>query len=76
MGGIIYHCLIQGKHMTDVRRDRVCLIYTLMCDDIEINVGVVIFFVMKKVCYHEGRQYRFCGLLTRFLRRHNVEEKG
>lgn len=32
--------------MTDVTRDRVCLIYALMWDDIEINVGVVILSVM------------------------------
>lgn len=56
---IVYHCLIQGKHTKDLTHDRVCLIYDLMCDDIHINVGSVIFNVMKKERYHEGRLYRF-----------------
>lgn len=53
-GKIIYHYLIQVKDMTDVTHDRVCLIYTLMQDGIEINVGVVIFSAMNKTRYHKG----------------------
>lgn len=49
---ISYHCLIQGKHITDVMHDKVCLIYSLIRDEIDINVGVVIFSVMKKARYH------------------------
>lgn len=41
--------------MTDVRRDRACLIYDLMNDDIDTNVGAIIFSTMKKERYHEGR---------------------
>lgn len=43
-GYIVYYFLIQGKHITEVTYDRVCLIYALICDDIEINVGYMIFF--------------------------------
>lgn len=53
--------------MTEVTRDRVCLIYALMCNDVDVNVGVVIFSTMKKMCYHEERQNSFGGLLIRFL---------
>lgn len=49
---IIYHCLIHGTHMTDVTSDRVCPIYALMRDDVDVNVGVVIFLVMRKGHFH------------------------
>lgn len=62
--------------MTDVTHDRVCLIYALISDYIDRNVGVVIFSAMKKASYHQGRRYRFGGLLTRFLRDCGVEEEA
>lgn len=40
--------------MIEVTRDRVYLIYALMCNDIDFNVGQVIFYTMKNVLYHEG----------------------
>lgn len=46
-----------------------------MSNDIDINVGQVIFSTMKKACYHEGCRYDFGGLLTQFFRRHRVEKK-
>lgn len=49
---IIYHYLIQENHMTDVMHDRACLIYDLMLDDVDMNLGVVIFLAMKKLLYH------------------------
>lgn len=45
---IICHCLISGKHMTDVTHERVFLIYTLIQDDVDLNVGAVIFFCIEK----------------------------
>lgn len=67
---IIYYCLIPSKHMTDITRYRFCPIYALMRDDIDINVGAVILFMIKKMLYHHGHRYGFNGLLTRFLRSH------
>lgn len=61
--------------MKEVTHDWLCLIYTLICDDVEINVGQVIFFTMKKVHYIEGCSYGFGGLLTQFFRRHQVGEE-
>lgn len=72
---IIDHFLILGKHMTDITYDKVCLVYALIWEDIDINVGVVILSRLKKGYYHQGHKYGFGGLLTRFLRYHNVEEE-
>lgn len=74
-GRIVHACLIQGKHMTEVTKDRVCLIYALICADVEINVGSVFFSVIKKVCTQVVRSFGFGGLVTRFLRRHWVDEE-
>lgn len=71
---IIYHCLIQGKYMTDVMSYGIYRIYALLHDDIDINIGDAIFFIMWKVRYHHEHRYRLCGLLTRFLRNQRVEE--
>lgn len=62
--------------MTDVTRDKVCLIYSLMRDDININVGPVILSSIKKARYHQECRYRFGGLLTRFLWSHEIEEEA
>lgn len=72
---IICHCLILGKHMIDVTRDRVFLIYALMRDNIEINTGIMILSAMKAAHYHQGCRYGFSGLLTRFLRDQAVNEE-
>lgn len=40
---IVYHCLIKGKHMKIVTWDWVCFIYAMMCNDVDINMGQVIF---------------------------------
>ena len=61
--------------MTEVTQDKVCLIYVLMCADVEINVGSVIFSAMKKARTQVGRSFGFGGLLTRFLKRHRVDEE-
>lgn len=74
-GKMVNHFLIKGKHITDITRDRVCLIYSLIHDDININVGAFIFSIMKKARYHEGCRYGFGGLLTKFLRKDRVEEE-
>lgn len=49
---IIFHRIILGKHIMDVTRDRVYLIYALMWDDNYINVGVIIMSAMKKALYY------------------------
>lgn len=45
-----------------------------MHNDIEINIGQVILSAMKKARYQQGHNYGFEGMLTRFLRRHRVDE--
>ncbi|XP_016577508.2 uncharacterized protein LOC107875339 isoform X2 [Capsicum annuum] len=72
---IIYACLVHGTHMTAVTRDRVCIIYALMREDIELNVGAIIFSAMRKARLLGGRRYGFGGLLTRFLRQQGVPEE-
>lgn len=62
--------------MMDVTRDKVCLIYTLIHNDIDINVGAMIFLVMNKAHYHQGHRYGFDGFVTRFLRNQVVEEEA
>lgn len=59
----------------DVKHDRVCLIYSLIRDEIDINAGAVIFFTMKKLHYHQECKYSFGSLLTRILRNYEVEEE-
>lgn len=63
---IIYLCLIIGKDMTEVTRDRVCLIYALMQEGFRINMGAVIISAMKNALFHQGCKYGFGGLLTQF----------
>lgn len=43
---IIYNYLIQGKSMIDVTHERVFLSYDLMRDDVDVNVGEVVFLAM------------------------------
>lgn len=43
---IVCNYLILGKYVTDVTRDRVCLVNALM-QDVEINVGAIIKPSMK-----------------------------
>lgn len=55
--------------------DRVCLIYILMCPNVKINLGSIIFSAMKKAHTKVGNIFGFGGLVTRFLRRHRVDEE-
>lgn len=72
---IIYTCLIHETHLTEVTRDRVCLIYALMRNDVNVNMGPVIFSAMRKMQFQGTHRYGFGGLLTRFLQEHGVEEE-
>lgn len=62
--------------MIDVTRDTIFLIYALMQDDININMSVVILSTMKKARYYHRRRHGFDGLLTKFFRRHEIEEEA
>lgn len=55
--------------------DKGYLIYGLMCDNTNINIGAVIFSSMKKACY-QGNTHRFGGLLTKFFRNHGFKEEA
>lgn len=72
---IIYTYLVHGTQMTKVTRDRVCLIFALMRDDINVNVGVVIFMAMRKARFSAGHGYGFGGLLIQVLSDLIVEEE-
>ncbi|KAF3645651.1 hypothetical protein FXO38_19546 [Capsicum annuum] len=72
---IIYVCLVYGTHMMKVTHDRVCIIYALMHEDVELNVGAIIFSAIRKARFLGGNRYGFDGLLTRFLRQQGVPEE-
>ncbi|XP_047266679.1 uncharacterized protein LOC124897641 [Capsicum annuum] len=72
---IIYTCLLQSTHMTNVTHDRVCLIYALMRDDIDLNIGSIIFTGMNKAWLNPEHRYGFGGVITRFLRNEGVPEE-
>lgn len=61
--------------MIEVTRDRVCIIYSLMREDIELNVDAIIFSTMRKDTFLGVRRYGFGGLLTRFLQQHGVPKE-
>lgn len=61
---IICHFFIIGKHMTNVTYEKIFLIYALIREGFDINIGEHIISAMKKMCYHQGNKYKFCGLLT------------
>lgn len=44
-----YHLffLIHGTHLMEVICYRVCIIYGLMREDWDLNIGAIIFFVMR-----------------------------
>lgn len=46
---IINACLFHKTYLTEVTRDRVCLISALMHDNVNVNMGAVIFSAMRKV---------------------------
>ncbi|MCD9643790.1 hypothetical protein HAX54_031489 [Datura stramonium] len=71
---IVCACLVPGKHVTHVTRERVCLVYALMTR-MSINVGVLIKNVLKRARVKKGQNFGFRGLLTRFLHRHDIEEE-
>ncbi|MCD9640540.1 hypothetical protein HAX54_025897 [Datura stramonium] len=63
---------VPKKHVTQVNRERVCLVYVLMTG-IPINVGVIIKTVLKRARVKKGQNFGFGGLLTQFLRGHDIE---
>ncbi|MCD7469014.1 hypothetical protein HAX54_007629, partial [Datura stramonium] len=62
---------VSGKHVT---RERVCSVYVLNTG-MPINVGVLIKNVLKRATVKKGQNFEFRGLLTRFLRGHDIEEE-
>lgn len=47
-----------------------------MINDINVNIGAVIFLEISKERFHQWHKYGFGGLLTRFLRDQGVEEEA
>ncbi|KAH0763513.1 hypothetical protein KY290_019586 [Solanum tuberosum] len=71
---IVCSVLLPAKHLTEVTRDRVVLVYMLM-KGMPINVGVILRQNMMK--FRNNLRWRFCygGLITRFLRAEGIEEE-
>ncbi|MCD7462603.1 hypothetical protein HAX54_048890 [Datura stramonium] len=65
---IVCACLVPGKHVTYVIRERVFLVYALMTG-IPINVGVLIKNVLKRA------KLRIWGSLDPIMRGHDIEEE-
>lgn len=59
--------------MTNMIYDRV--FFTLIQDDVEVNIGNVNFSSMKKTWLNSDHRYGFGGLLTRFLCKKGIEEE-
>uniref|UniRef100_M1E149 Putative plant transposon protein domain-containing protein n=1 Tax=Solanum tuberosum TaxID=4113 RepID=M1E149_SOLTU len=72
---IVYSVLLPAKHLTEVTRDRVVLVYMLM-KGMPINVGAILRQNMMK--FRNNLRWRFCygGLITYFLRAEGIEEKA
>ncbi|KAG5610976.1 hypothetical protein H5410_022257 [Solanum commersonii] len=71
---IVMNYLIPGLHYTDITRDRVCLVYTLMTPTV-LNIRAILKLVMKKARMHKGSRYTFGGLITRLCRDAGVPEE-
>ncbi|MCD7468478.1 hypothetical protein HAX54_006725 [Datura stramonium] len=71
---IIYACLVPGKHVTHFTYERECLFYALMTW-MPINVEAIIKDVLRRARVKNGQRFGFGGLLTRFLKGHQIEEK-
>ncbi|KAH0665669.1 hypothetical protein KY285_026875 [Solanum tuberosum] len=72
---IVCSVLLPAKHLTDVTRDRVVLVYMLM-KGMPINVGAILRQNMMK--FRNNLRWRFCytGLITCFLRAKGIEEEA
>ncbi|KAH0679319.1 hypothetical protein KY284_020404 [Solanum tuberosum] len=71
---IVCSVLLPTKHLTDVTRDRVVLVYMLM-KGMPINIGAFLRQNMMK--FRNNLRWRFCygGLITRFPRIEGIEKK-
>ncbi|KAH0709561.1 hypothetical protein KY284_010988 [Solanum tuberosum] len=72
---IVCSVLLPAKHLTEVTRDRVVLVYMLM-KGMPINVGEIL--RKDKMKFRNNLRWRFCygGLITRFLRTQGIEEEA
>lgn len=64
---IINACLIPGKEMTEISRDRVCLVYSLMID-VPINIDALVRIFMHKSRTHKMTRFSSEGLHHKFLK--------
>uniref|UniRef100_M1DRI3 Putative plant transposon protein domain-containing protein n=1 Tax=Solanum tuberosum TaxID=4113 RepID=M1DRI3_SOLTU len=67
--------LLPAKHLTEVTRDRVVLVYMLM-KRMPINVEAILRQYMME--FRNNLRWRFCygGFITRFLRNQGIEEEA
>ncbi|KAH0708916.1 hypothetical protein KY284_010343 [Solanum tuberosum] len=71
---IVCSVLLPAKHLTEVTRDRVVLVYMLM-KGIYINVGAILRQNMMKFRNNLWWRFFYGGLITRFLRAEGIEEE-
>ncbi|KAH0655201.1 hypothetical protein KY285_030083 [Solanum tuberosum] len=72
---IVCSVLLPAKHLAEVMRDIVVLVYMLM-KGMPINVGVILRQNMMK--FRNNMRWRLCygGLITRFLKAHGIDEEA
>ncbi|KAG5594110.1 hypothetical protein H5410_035342 [Solanum commersonii] len=72
---IVCSVLLPAKHLTDVTRDRVVLVYMLL-KGMPINVGAILRQNMIK--FRNNLRWRFCygGFITHFLRGQGIQEEN
>ncbi|KAH0679034.1 hypothetical protein KY284_020119 [Solanum tuberosum] len=72
---IVCSVLLPAKHLTEVTRDRVVLVYMLM-KGMPINVGLILRQNMMKFRNNMRWRFYYGGLITRFLRGEGIEEEA
>ncbi|KAG5583025.1 hypothetical protein H5410_053652 [Solanum commersonii] len=72
---IVCSVLLSAKHLTEITRDRVVLVYILM-KGMPINVEAILGQNMMK--FQNNMRWHFCykGLITHFLRAQGIEKEG
>ncbi|KAG5581078.1 hypothetical protein H5410_051705 [Solanum commersonii] len=71
---IVCSVLLPAKHLTEVTRDRVVLVYMLM-KRMPINVGAILRQNMIKFRNNMRRRFCYGSLITRFLKAQGIKEE-
>ena len=71
---IVFSVFLPSKHLTDVTWDRVVLVYMLM-KGMPVNVGAILKQNMMMFRNNFRWGFYYGGLITYFLRSHEIEEE-